>query len=76
MALLGKYNGSLLHRIKLGPETQIAGELPVPDEIHILTFASEADFGNFMADESRKSFLHMKDASVDRSMLLKGERLA
>lgn len=76
LALLGKYNGKLLHRINVAEENQIAGEWPVPHEIHILQFDSEEDFGAFMADESRKAVLHLKDASVERTVLLKGKRLA
>jgi hypothetical protein len=80
--LIGKYNGKLLFRLRPGPENFIgpfaasAGseDYPVehPYEIHLASFASEADFELFKADKERESFLHLKDESVRKIILIKG----
>jgi hypothetical protein len=38
-------------------------------------FESEQDFKNFMLDEERKKFLHLKEQSIKLSVLYKGIKL-
>ncbi len=71
--LLKDYNGQLLYRIRPTTENFIVCEGERPYEIHFLSFASEADFINFSKDERRKAFLHLKEASIKTTFLVKGK---
>jgi uncharacterized protein (DUF1330 family) len=73
--LIAKYNGALLLRIRPSLETIIESNTENPYEIHLVEFASEQDFQNFMQDEERKQFLHLKEASIRASILIKGVKL-
>lgn len=80
--LIGRYNGQLLFRLRPGPENFIgpsavsaeSEEHPGdhPYEIHVVRFESEADFELFKADKERGSFLHLKEESVRKILLIKG----
>ena len=73
--IISKYNGRLLLRIRPTEETVIEGSIDSPYEIHLTEFDSETDFQNFMNDEERKSFLHLKEQSIKTAILMKGEKL-
>lgn len=73
--LISKYNGELMMRIRPTKETFIEVSVEKPYEIHLVVFDSESDFKNFMNDESRKAFLHLKAESVKSSFLIKGNEL-
>jgi len=73
--LISKYNGKLLFRVRPGDAAYIESEIDKPYEIHFVQFESEADFGNFMKDEERKKFLHLKEQSIKTSMLYVGAKL-
>lgn len=70
-----KYNGTLLLRIRPGNNAMVEGSLEKPYEIHLVEFATETDFNNFMQDEERKNFLHLKEQSVRSVILIKGKKL-
>lgn len=73
--LISKYNGQLLLRVRPGLTDIIESNMEPPYEVHLVEFASENDFSNFMQDESRKQFLHLKEQSIRSSMLIKGQKL-
>lgn len=70
-----KYNGRLLLRVRPGDSTFIEASIDKPYEIHLVEFDSEQDFQNFMADEERKKFLHLKEQSIESSVLIQGVKL-
>jgi hypothetical protein len=43
--------------------------------VHIIKFDSDIDLSNFMKDEDRKKFLHLKEKSIKTSILIKGQKL-
>jgi hypothetical protein len=49
--------------------------IPAPYEVHLVSFRSDSDFENFMNDKDRKRFLHLKEDSIQSSMLIKGMQL-
>jgi hypothetical protein len=53
----------------------IALSIERPYEIHLVEFDEEKDFVHFMHDEERKQFLHLKEQSIQASVLIKGEKL-
>jgi uncharacterized protein (DUF1330 family) len=73
--IISKYNGRLLRRIRPEEDAFVEYSVDRPYEIHIVEFDSEQDFQNFMQDEERKKFLHLKDRSIGTSMLIKGTKL-
>src|SRR6478609_6263947 len=72
--IIGKYNGKMLFRIRPDKSAVIESSAESPYEIHLVSFESEQDFKNFMADEERKKYLHLKEQSIRSSVLFKGEK--
>ena len=73
--LISKYNGRLLLRVRPGEAAYIESNIENPYEIHLVEFETDNDFTNFMQDEERKRFLHLKEQSIKSILLLKGTKL-
>ncbi|MEZ5040845.1 MAG: DUF1330 domain-containing protein [Saprospiraceae bacterium] len=73
--IIAKYNGDLLLRIRPNNQTWIEGTMPLPYEVHLVSFASESDFENFKLDEERKKYLHLKEQSIKTMLLIRGEKV-
>ena len=70
-----KYNGQLLLRVRPDDKNYIENNIEKPYEVHLVEFASEADFENFKQDEERKKFLHLKEQYINSVLLIKGTKL-
>ena len=68
--IIGKYNGKLLLRVRPGEAAFIETWIDKPYEIHLVEFEDEQDFKNFMQDEERKNFLHLKERAIKTSILI------
>jgi uncharacterized protein (DUF1330 family) len=75
LPLISRYKGRLLLRIRPDTSSFIQGEAELPYEIHLVTFPSDTEFEKFAKDPERASMLHVKEASVDRIVLIKGHAL-
>ena len=75
LPLMEKYSGRLIYRIRPGAKSLIEGDQVIPYEIHLISFESDGDFNNFLQDDVRKAFLHLKEESVQSSILIKGEKV-
>jgi hypothetical protein len=73
--LIARHSGELMLRIRPTQEAQIAGTFGNPYEIHVVSFPGETEFQSFMQDKERKQFLHLKEASISTSFLIKGHKL-
>lgn len=73
--IIGKYNGRLLLRVRPDEASFIDVSMDRPYEIHVVEFDTDEDFQNFMRDEERKRFLHLKEKSIRASLLIKGAKL-
>jgi len=73
--LISKYNGRLLLRVRPGEKEYVEYNIERPYEIHLVEFESDHDFENFMHDEERKRFLHLKEKAIRTSILIKGTKL-
>ena len=73
--IIDKYNGKLQLRIRPDESALMEVNTERPYEIHLVEFATPADFERFMLDEERKQFLHLKEQSIKASILIKGEKL-
>lgn len=70
--IISKYKGRLLLRVRPTEDTFLESNMDKPYEIHLVEFESQQDFDNFMRDEDRKKYLHLKDQSLKTSILIKG----
>lgn len=70
--LIARYRGELLLRVRPEASNLIEGSGRLPYEIHLVTFPTEQDFEAFAKDPERASFLHLKEASIERTLLVKG----
>ncbi|HEX2536269.1 MAG TPA: DUF1330 domain-containing protein [Chitinophagaceae bacterium] len=75
LPIIARYNGQLLLRLRPGAGALIEGTMEPPYEVHLVAFETEADLARFLQDEERKTFLHLKEQSIQSSVLIKGERL-
>ena len=69
------YNGKLLLRVRPTEDNFIENHIEKPYEIHLVEFQTQQDFDNFMKDEERKKFLHLKEQSIKTSILIQGTKL-
>ena len=72
---ISKYNGRLLLRVRPDENAYIESNVENPYEIHLVEFETDNDFANFMQDEERKRFLHLKEQSIKSVLLIKGAKL-
>ena len=75
ISTISKYNGRLLLRVRPDENAYIASNIENPYEIHLVQFETDNDFANFMQDEERKRFLHLKEQSIKSVLLIKGTKL-
>lgn len=73
LPLLAKHHGELRLRIRPPQESVLAGQDEPPYEVHILQFESEEDLTRFSNDPVRQQVLHLKEESVSRTLLIKGQ---
>jgi hypothetical protein len=73
--IISRYKGVLLLRVRPTEDSYIAHQIEKPYEIHFGTFEGEEDFQDFMKDEERKSFLHLKEQAIKATVLVKGSKL-
>ncbi|GEO11754.1 DUF1330 domain-containing protein [Segetibacter aerophilus] len=73
--LISRYNGELLFRVRPSADAYIQSKMEKPYEIHLVEFEAEQDLNNFMQDEERKRFLHLKEQSIRSVVLIKGSKL-
>ncbi|MEQ6122189.1 DUF1330 domain-containing protein [Reichenbachiella sp. MALMAid0571] len=73
--LMEKYNGKIIYRLRPTEESYISGDKDRPYEIHFISFDSEEDLNNFLSDDTRLSFLHLKEQSVRSTLLIKGHKM-
>ncbi len=73
--LISKYRGRLLLRIRPGENSFIEHSIEKPYEVHLVEFDSEENFKDFIDDDERKNFLHLKEQSIKTSILIKGIKL-
>jgi|SRR5579871_1613554 len=75
LPLIAKYNGSLLLRMRPDENAFVEYNIDKPYEIHLVEFNEQKDFENFMEDEERKHFLHLKEGSIKSSIIIQGTKL-
>src|SRR5688572_16634128 len=72
LPLLAKYRGELLLRLRPDRASKIGGSDELPYEVHVVRFESEDDLVRYSNDEVRQGALHLKEQSVERTLVIKG----
>jgi uncharacterized protein (DUF1330 family) len=75
LPMLRRHNGSLVYRIRPDKSAFIENSRELPYEIHLVTFGSKADFGDYKNDPKRLDFIEMKNNSVEKIILIEGVEL-
>ena len=73
--IIAKYKGRLLMRIRPSEDSVIERWIDKPYEIHLVEFLNQQVFEEFMHDEERKKYLHLKEQSIKSSVLIQGTKL-
>ena len=73
--LMEKYKGRIIHRLRPQKENYISSSAEQPYEIHFISFDSEDDLQSFLQDDTRQNFMHLKNESVQSSILIKGKEM-
>lgn len=73
--LMQKYSGKIIYRIRPTNENFIGEHKVLPYEIHFISFDSEYHLIEFLKDDSRLKYVHLKNESVSSSFLVKGEKM-
>lgn len=74
--LMEKYGGKVIYRIRPDRSNFIDCDAKeTPYEIHIISFDSEQLLQNFLHDDERQNFIHLKNQSVKSILLVKGSKV-
>ena len=72
---IARYNGRLLLRVRPGKDAYIESSIENPYEIHLVEFETDNDLANFLQDEERIKFLHLKNQSIRSVVFIKGTKI-
>ena len=73
--VMERYNGRIIYRLRPSKDDFIDNDKEVLYEIHFISFNSEQGLMQFMKDDSRLKFIHLKDESIKSMLLVKGEKM-
>jgi len=76
LPLLAMYGGQLLLRWRYTPGVVIDTTVGDPYEVHLVAFPTADDFRRYASDNTRTTYLHLKDTAVERVMLIEGVLLS
>ena len=65
----------MIYRIRPNENSFISATKELPFEIHFISFNSDEDLNAFMKDDSRLSFIHLKDESIKSTIIVKGRKV-
>ena len=75
LPLLERHNGTLLYRVRPTDDCVIESALGKPYELHLVSFPSREDFEGYAKDSDRLKYMHLKEASIEKAMLIEGKLL-
>ncbi|MBS1526742.1 MAG: DUF1330 domain-containing protein [Bacteroidetes bacterium] len=75
LPLLHKHNGVLLYRVRPTYDCTIETALGQPYELHLVSFPSRQDFDAYARDPDRLKYMDLKNASIEKAMLIEGKLL-
>ena len=75
LPLLEKYNGKLLYRVRPTDDCVIEISMDKPYELHLVSFPTREDFEGYSKDNDRLQYMPLKEASIEKAMLIEGKLL-
>src|SRR5579863_6466194 len=75
LPLLEKHNGTLLYRVRPTDDCVIASAMGRPYELHLVSFRSVEDFVSYGKDPDRLRYIQLKEASIEKALLIEGKLL-
>ena len=72
--LMEKYGGKMIYRLRPDKNSFISSTKEEPYEIHFISFNSEEELSAFMNDDSRLSFIHLKEEAIKSTILTIGKK--
>jgi hypothetical protein len=75
LPLLKRHNGTLIYRVRPTADCIIETTIDQPYELHLVTFPTRADFEGYSGDQDRLKHVHLKEASIEKAMLIEGKLL-
>ncbi len=73
LPLLQRFGGELVYRVRPPKPSVVTTTLGYPYELHIVTFPTETDFQAYRDDPQRRQYLHLKNDSINRVLLIEGK---
>lgn len=73
LPLLQRHNGELLYRVRPPKPAVVATTMGYPYEIHLVTFPTQTDFEAYRDNPERTQYVPLKDQSINKVLLIKGE---
>ncbi|MEO6286973.1 MAG: DUF1330 domain-containing protein [Dyadobacter sp.] len=73
LPLLQRHNGELLYRVRPPRSSVVTTTLDYPYELHLVSFTDRESFEGYRDDPDRLKYMHLKDESVERIMLIEGK---
>jgi hypothetical protein len=75
LPLLKKHNGTLVYRVRPAADAIIETTIGHPYELHVVTFTARTDFEAYRDDKERIKYMHLKDGSIEKALLIEGRLL-
>ena len=75
LPLLKNHNGTLLYRVRPTDDCVIETNMGKPYELHLVSFPSVEDFISYGKDPDRLRHIQLKEASIEKAMLIEGKLL-
>ena len=66
-------NGQLLLRVRPEAANFVESNFDRPYEIHLVSFENRQGYEQFAQDPTRQQYLHWKEASVEKVVLIEGK---
>ncbi|MBS1533159.1 MAG: DUF1330 domain-containing protein [Bacteroidetes bacterium] len=75
LPLLERHNGTLLYRVRPTDDCVIETSMDKPYEVHLVSFPAREDFEAYAKDNDRLKYMHLKEASIEKALLIEGKML-
>ena len=73
--IMEKYNGKIIYRIRPTEDSFVNKTIKKPYEIYFISFEAEDDLNRFLQDEDRNQLIHLKEESIESTILVKGVKM-
>src|SRR3569833_307410 len=75
LPFLERHNGTILYRVRPTDDCVIESNIEKPYELHLVSFPTREDFEGYAKDGDRLKYMHLKEASIEKALLIEGKML-